>query len=339
MTYKEVLMRAREYFEGHCTCCTVCDGRACTNKIPGPGAKGTGAVTARNYDAWQNIYLNMDTLCENSSVDTSVEIFGKKFSLPLFAGPVGSVNSHYGKKYDDIAYNEALVAGCKDAGIVAWTGDGVDPVIMQSAAQIIGKASDCGVPTIKPWSLQVVKEKIELFRNIKPFAMAMDIDAAGLPFLKGLTPKAGSKSVEEMRQIIESAGFPFIIKGVMSAKVAKKAIEAGASGIVVSNHGGRVLDGTPSTASVLPEIVDEVAGKAVILVDGGIRSGLDIFRAVALGANGVLMARPFVQAVFGGAIEGVKLFVAKIKAELEDTMLMTGASTIKDITFDKIRVQ
>ena len=78
----------------------------------------------------------------------------------------------------------------------------------------------------------------------------MDIDAAGLPFLKGLTPPAGSKTVAELREIIDYAGVPFLIKGVMTVKGARKALEAGAAGIVVSNHGGRVLDGVPALSLI-----------------------------------------------------------------------------------------
>ena len=130
---------------------------------------------------------------------------------------------------------------------------------------------------------------------------------------------------------------PFIIKGVMTAKGAEKSLEAGASAIIVSNHGGRVLDQCPATAEVLPEIVEAVKGTGMkILVDGGIRSGVDIFKALALGADGVLIARPFVTAVYGGGVEGVELLIEKYAAELVDTMEMCGAATLKDITRDMV---
>ena len=115
-----------------------------------------------------------------------------------------------------------------------------------------------------------------------------------------------------------------------------KAKEAGAAAIIVSNHGGRVLDGTPSTAEVLPQIVKAVKGEMTILVDGGIRSGLDIFKALALGADGVVIARPFVTAVYGEGEEGIKTLVAKLKAELSDVMAMCGAKTISEINSDML---
>lgn len=161
---------------------------------------------------------------------------------------------------------------------------------------------------------------------------AMDIDAAGLPFLKNLDPPAGSKTVEELAEIVNAAGIPFIIKGIMTVAGAKKALEAGASGIVVSNHGGRVLDQTPATAEVLERIAEWNQGRMKIFVDGGIRQGTDIFKALALGADAVLIARPFVQVVYGGAQEGVRCYIEKLGGELKDTMAMCGAASLKDIT-------
>lgn len=123
----------------------------------------------------------------------------------------------------------------------------------------------------------------------------------------------------------------------MSVKGALKAKEAGASAIVVSNHGGRVLDQCPATAEVLAEIADAVDGSMKIFVDGGIRSGTDVFKALALGADAAIIARPFVTAVYGGGREGVESYVQKISSELADTMAMCGVSSLSEITRDCIR--
>ena len=176
-----------------------------------------------------------------------------------------------------------------------------------------------------------------LVHDAHPFAVAMDIDAAGLPFLQNLNPPAGSKSVEELRAIREAAGVPFIVKGVMTVKGALKAKEAGAEAIVVSNHGGRVLDQCPATAEVLEEIADAVGDSMKILVDGGIRSGTDVFKALALGADAAIIARPFVTAVYGGAREGVESYINKIGSELKDTMAMCGVASLAEITRDCVR--
>ncbi len=332
MNYNEVLAAARGNIGPYCKACPVCNGVACKNQIPGPGAKGNGDVAIRNYNKWQEIRVNMDTLCENITPDTSVELFGKKFDIPVFAGPVGAVKLHYGEKYTDEEYNDILISGAKDAGIAAFTGDGTNPDVMIAAAKAIKKYDGCGIPTIKPWNIDTIKEKFDLIKDSGCFAVAMDIDAAGLPFLKNMTPPAGSKSVRQMKEIVALSPAPFIVKGVMTAAGAEKALEAGASAIVVSNHGGRVLDGTPATAEVLPAIVEAVGGKMTILVDGGIRTGLDIFKALALGADGVIIARPYVTSVYGGRQEGVKAYTEKLKAELADIMSMCGAATVADIT-------
>lgn len=320
----------------YCKVCSVCNGAACKNQMPGPGAKGVGDNAVRNYQKWQEIRVNMDTIHENKPIDTSVELFGRTFKYPFFAGPVGAMTLHYGEKYDDLAYNNLLVDACAKGGIAAFTGDGTNAKVMEGATAAIKAAGGLGIPTVKPWNLETIREKMELVKASGSFAVAMDIDGAGLPFLKNLTPPAGSKTVDELREVAEMAGVPFIIKGIMTRRGALKAKDAGAAAIVVSNHGGRVLDQCPATAEVLEDIVEAVGGRMKILVDGGLRSGVDVFKALAMGADGVLLGRPFVTAVYGGAAEGVQCYIDKIGGELEDTMRMCGANTISDISRDMI---
>lgn len=326
-----MLENARTCIGPYCRACPVCNGKICRNTVPGPGAKGNGTGAIRNYEKWQEICVNMDTICENKPADTTFELFGRTFALPVFAGPVGAMKLHYGDKYDDLTYNNILVDACAKSSILAFTGDGTNPAVMKGAAEALKKNGGLGIPTVKPWNLETICEKMTLVKEADPLAIAMDIDAAGLPFLKNLQPPAGSKTVEELREIVSLAEKPFIIKGIMTVSGAKKALEAGAAGIVVSNHGGRVLDSCPATAEVLPDIADAVGGKMKIFVDGGIRSGMDVFKALALGADAVLIARPFVTMVYGGGAEGVKLYVEKLKAELADTMAMCGAHNLKEI--------
>ncbi len=336
MTQKEVLEQARACLGPYCKGCQVCDGRACRNQIPGPGAKGVGDTAIRNYNKWKEIRVQMDTICGNILPDTGFEMFGRTFSYPFFAGPVGAVKLHYGEKYSDAGYNEILVPACAKAGIAAFTGDGTDPEVMRAAVSAIRAEDGLGVPTVKPWNFDTIQEKLKMVHESGAFAVAMDIDAAGLPFLKNMTPPAGSKSVEELARIVKEAKIPFIAKGIMTVKGALKAREAGAAAIVVSNHGGRVLDQCPATAEVLPEIAAAVGDSMVILIDGGIRSGTDIFKALALGADGVLICRPFVTAVYGGGQEGVTELVERLGAELRDTMAMCGAHTLSEITQDMV---
>ena len=339
MEYNEVIKSARGCIGPYCKACPVCNGAACKNTMPGPGAKGIGDLAMRNYQKWQEIRINMDTICEQKALNTEIDLFGKKFAYPFFAGPVGAVKLHYGEKYTDQEYNEILLKGCADNRIAAFTGDGTDYNVMIEATGAIGKLNGQGIPTVKPWDLATIKEKMELVRKSGAFAVAMDIDAAGLPFLQNLTPPAGSKSVDELKEIVKMAEIPFILKGIMTPKGALKAAEAGVQGIVVSNHGGRVLDQCPSTAEVLPSVVKAVresGSQMKIFVDGGIRTGVDVFKALALGADAVLIARPFVTAVYGGQEEGITAYVNKIGAELKDTMHMCGAFSLDEINSEMI---
>ncbi len=338
MTFQEVIEKAKGNIGPYCKACPVCNGKACRNQMPGPGAKGVGDTAIRNYDKWQEIRVNMDTITENTPVDTSLELFGQKFRYPFFAGPVGAVKLHYGDKHTDATYNDILVSACAENGIAAFTGDGVDPEVMKAAAKAISSVEGKGIPTIKPWNLETIEEKMKLVKEAGAFAVAMDVDAAGLPFLKNMNPPAGRKTVEELAEVIRSCGTtPFIVKGIMTVKGALKAKEAGAAAIVVSNHGGRVLDQCPATAEVLREIKAAVGDSMKIFVDGGIRSGTDVFKALALGADAIIIARPFVTAVYGAEEEGVKAYVEKIGAELEDTMAMCGAHALSEISPDMIR--
>lgn len=338
MNYQEILENARTCMGPYCKACPVCNGKACTSQMPGPGAKGTGTVAIRNYEKWQDICVNMDTICENGKADTSFEIFGRTYKAPIFAAPIGAMKLHYGDKYDDLEYNNILVPACADAGIAAFTGDGVNAAVMQGATEAIRAKDGKGIPTVKPWDVNTLQEKLELIKASGSFAVAMDIDAAGLPFLKNLTPPAGSKTIEELAEIVKAAGVPFILKGIMTVKGALKAKEAGASAIVVSNHGGRVLDQCPATAEVLEEIVQAVGKDMKIFVDGGLRSGVDIFKALALGADAVLIGRPYVTAVYGGGAEGVATYTEKLTTELADTMTMCGAHNLSEISREMVRV-
>ena len=101
MNVNEIREKSRSVIGPYCKSCPVCNGKACSNKIPVPGSKGTGTVAIKNYEAWQKIEVKMDTLAENKEIDTTFEMFGKTFKYPIFAGPVGAVSQHYSDLYND----------------------------------------------------------------------------------------------------------------------------------------------------------------------------------------------------------------------------------------------
>jgi isopentenyl diphosphate isomerase/L-lactate dehydrogenase-like FMN-dependent dehydrogenase len=162
----------------------------------------------------------------------------------------------------------------------------------------------------------------------------MDIDAAGLITLRKMGRPVSPKPLEKLREIITKAGTKFIIKGVMTIEDAQLAQQAGAHAIVVSNHGGRVLDHTPGTADVLPKIAQEMKGKLQIIVDGGIRAGADVLKMLALGADAVMIGRPFSIAAVGGLTDGVAKYIETLRTELMQAMVMTGTRSLRQLPPD-----
>lgn len=338
MTYQEVLANAKTNMAPKCRVCRECNGLACRGEIPGVGGKGTGNAFVVNYEYLSKIKVNMDTIYENKGQDTSVSLFGKAFSAPVFAAPISGLSNNYNGYLNERTYAEALVPGCVQAGVAAFTGDGAPDHFLKDPLSAVQAAGGVAVPTIKPWAEETVFEKMDLALKAGAMAIAMDIDAAGLPLLAAAGKPVCSKSTEELAEIAAHSPVPFLLKGIMTADGAKKAVKAGVYGIVVSNHGGRVIDNTPATLEVLPEIKAAIGDQIKIFVDGGIRTGYDVFKAIALGADAVLIGRPYVVAACGGGAEGVTVYTRKIIAELQDAMKMTGCTVLNDISPDKVRL-
>nr|CAD1832283.1 unnamed protein product [Ananas comosus var. bracteatus] len=151
-----------------------------------------------------------------------------------------------------------------------------------------------------------------------------------------LDPSLSWKDIEWLRSI---TNLPILLKGIITAEDAKKAVEIGVSGIVVSNHGARQLDYTPATISVLEEVVKAVSGAVPVLLDGGIRRGTDVFKALALGANAVMVGRPIVYGLAAKGEYGVKRVIKMLQNELELTMALCGCPRIKDISRNHVHTE
>ena len=341
MDYNEMLKTARDLLAPKCRVCPVCDGRACRGEVPGAGGKGSGDSFVRNVAYLRDVQIVLDTLYAKHGQDTSCEFFGRKFALPAFPAPIGGMKMNYGSDISEEAQAERVLAGSAAAGSAAFTGDSPVREAFYGPLEAMKRLGVPGVPTIKPWSLDLALPRVQAAKEYGATAIAMDVDAAGLVNVKLNGGTVYPKSVADMKELVAAcAPLPFIVKGVMSAKGALKAAEAGVYGIVVSNHGGRVLDSSPATAEVLPEIRAALGENSPvkIFMDGGIRTGLDVFKAIALGADAVLIGRPIITASFGGGAEGVEMYLKKVAAELVATMLMTGASNLKEITRDMVRL-
>lgn len=339
MIYAEILERARAALSPRCTVCPVCNGRACAGRIPGPGGKGTGATAQRNFSYLaEHVKVEQRVLRAPFETDCTLELAGKQFATPIFAAPIGLIEGNYASHLTERTYAEAVVTGTQQAGSVAFTGGGSYDGCFLEPLEVIAQAGGWGVPTLKPWRMELVEERIRLSEQAHAIAIAMDIDTAGLPHANKSTNALLFKSQDDLRRIAEMTELPFFVKGIMTADEAVLAAEAGVYGIIVSNHGGRVLDHGLSTAEVLPEIRAAVGKRVKVLADGGVRSGVDAFKLLALGADAVLIGRPYAIAAFGGGAEGVRLYTGKVTAELRDTMAMTGCRTLSDISAKHVRI-
>lgn len=331
MNYKDMLKDARENLNGSCRVCKACNGVVCAGEVPGMGGKDTGSAFIQNFKSLQDVKINMRVIHNVVDPDTSVELFGKKMKAPIFAAPITGTTLNMGGKISEREYITPVVEGCIETGIFPMVGDtAVDSFLMDNL-DVLKENDGQGIVFIKPWENHDIIKKIKLAEEAGAFAVGVDVDACGLVTLSMHGKTVVPKDVEALKELKAATKLPFIVKGIMTVEDAMLAVQAGVDAIVVSNHGGRVLDCTPGAADVLPAIAEALKGKVTILVDGGVRSGVDVLKLIGLGADGVLIGRPFVTASFGGGKEGVEMYVNKVIDEFEATMRLTGCQSVKDI--------
>ncbi len=326
---------ARAKFKKICYVCKNCDGRDCPTGIPGMGGTGTGASFRRNLESLRNYKINTRLIHDIDEPDPSTDFLGIKLSLPVMAAPITGAVTNMGGAVDELDYNMHVLSGCSHAGTVAFVGDGASPDKYKIGLKAINKHKGAGIPVFKPRSdNREILKRIKAAEEVCARAVGIDIDAAVLKTMKLKNQAVGPKSFKDLSEIISSTKLPVILKGIMNPRDAVAAVEMGASGIIVSNHGGRVLDEMPGAMDVLESIVHEVKGKVTIMVDGGFRNGVDIIKALAVGAEYVLIGRPVAIATVGMGAEGTSFYFNKLRNELKKAMKLTGCKTLKDITND-----
>ncbi len=301
LTVRDVYDKAREALHPTCRVCPQCDGIACAGEYPAIGGIGSGASFQNNYTALHRVKLNLRSLTDATRADASVTIFGKRLSFPAMAAPMGFPATQFGKGVPQDVFFDAIIGGCADAGTVGAIGDTPRLSLegMKSRLDIIRRHAGNFVYCIKPIPNVTILKLMPMIEASGPFVLAIDTDSAGryAPATPDLMLE--TKSVAKLRELVRAIKIPLVVKGVMTPDEALKAGEAGAAGIVVSNHGGRVLDHTPGTAEVLPAIADKVKGKMVILTDGCVRYGNDVLKFLALGADAVMIGRHLLRAAYG----------------------------------------
>ncbi len=323
---------AREQLKGFCRVCPVCDGRACAGEVPGMGGVGTGSAFKANMDALARVKLNLRTIHAVKEPDMSLTLWGRTLAMPILVAPITGSSYNMGGTMTEEAFIAEMVAGALQAGTLCMTGDGADPTMFGSGIKA-GKANNgASIAIIKPRTQDMIRDHLRTAEEAGLVATGMDVDGAGLVTMAMKGQPVGPKTPDELHEAIAATRLPFIVKGVMTVDEAEAAVAAGASAIVVSNHGGRVLDFTPGAAEVLPAIAARVKGRAIIFADGGVRSGADVLKLLALGADAVLVGRPMVVAAFGGGREGVALVLNQLRNELLQAMLLTGTADVKQVS-------
>ena len=328
---KEIRDNARKMMETFCKVCPICNGKACAGQVPGMGGLGSGSSFTNNVSALTKIKFNMRLIHDVTEPDTTVTILGKKLALPVIAAPIGGVSFNMGGGVSEEDYIQAVISGCQSKGLIGCSGDGVPDFIHQAGFNAIKSTDGHGIPFIKPWEDEEFFNKLDAAKATGTDIIGMDIDAAGLITLRKMGRPVSPKSLEKLTEIISRAGMKFILKGIMTPDEAELAAKAGADAIVVSNHGGRVLDHAPGAADVLADIADKVKGKTTILADGGVRTGGDVLKMLALGADAVMVGRPFSVAAVGGLQPGVETYIDTLMAELKQTMVLTGTRSASSV--------
>jgi len=341
LTVKAVYTKARELLYPTCRVCPQCDGVACAGESGGIGGIGSGKSFQNNYTALQRVELNLRTLTELTRPDTSTTIFGQKLSFPAVAAPMGYNGAGFGKGMPVERFFDAIIGGCNDAGTAGGVGESPAFAVqdLQSRLDIVARYHGRAVYGVKPVPNSTIMKIYPMIEAAAPFMVTIDIDSAGR-YQRNTPPEVtyGPKSVAQLRDLARSIKMPLVIKGIMTPDEALLAADTGAKGIVVSNHGGRVLDGTPGGADVLAAIADKVKGKMVIFIDGCMQSGLDVIKCLALGADAVMVGRHLLRAAFGGGREGVALFMNTMKDEFERAMVLTGVPSVSKIDRRIVRV-
>lgn len=334
MTYEEVRNRAREMMMPRCYVCPECNGRGpCIGQVPGFGGMGANRGFQANYDSLAAVQLNSRVVHGVHVPDTSIDFFGTKISMPVVAAPTGGTTYNMGGKLTEEEFVTAICEGCSKAGTLGAVADGIgDPLpVFEKRLDTLERLGYKAIVGLKPRLNKDIIERMRLAEKAGVVALTIDLDSAGRAARATKGQTVEPKTLEQLKELVKASRLPLLFKGIMTPDEAELCIQAGAAGIVVSNHGGRTLADTPGTAAVLPQIADVVKGRCYIMVDGTVARGTDVEKYLALGAQCTLAGRHFVRAAHGGLADGVKLFANRLQSELAVAMTLTGAQRVADI--------
>ena len=296
------------------------------------GAAESKATFHRNPRAFRQYLFRQKIFHDVSEPDVSIELFGHSLPTPAITAPVGS----YSLISDDA--EREVAEGTERAGAMMFTSQAAkfDPRGWRSAAKS---------PLVFMAYMNRGKEEVSEYAKtaqdlgfaavgitmdtVKPVKIGDEVPLS----TKDGKPRKGHKSTpKDIEWMKQQVGLPVVVKGIMGADDARVAVNSGADALVVSNHGGRILDYNRSALEALPEVVDAANGKVPVLLDSGIRSGGDIVKAMALGAKAVLIGRPLAWGVGAFGARGVERVYAILAEEMQRVMTMTGVARVRDVT-------
>jgi len=329
---------ARKKLKGICAAYPSCDGnfdkicqREAYGKPIGLGGAGQGRSFRSNFEALENIQLNMSVLGDHFEPDTSCSFLGIGLDFPVLASSTAGAQN-YNDALDETMFCTSVLRGSKEAGTIGLRGDTWFYTPDDNPSLNAMKACDgYGIPIFKPRSQDVLKNLIEKAENIGCKAVGVDLDGCGSTIMARQGQPVFKKNVKDIEELVNFTTLPFITKGIMIPDEAQKCADAGAAVISVSNHGGRVLDSTPGVATMLPLIREKLGDSITITADGGVRTGYDVLKMLALGADAVFLGRDIIRAAVGAGTLGVKLHLEHIKKTLKKAMFMTGTKTVKRV--------
>jgi isopentenyl diphosphate isomerase/L-lactate dehydrogenase-like FMN-dependent dehydrogenase len=341
LSLEQVREAAKAKLKGVCGVYRICDGqdvRMCQGHSYGSpigiGGIGSGASFANNIKALDRLRLKPSLIGPDFEPDTGFDFFGHALSMPIMAASVSGITSFGGDSViTEPDFCRAVVDGCKDAGTMGWRGDSFNYSLDAPwGINAIAGAEGWGVQIVKPRSQETIASFFKKAAAAGCAACGVDVDGYGSNAMTHNNQPVFRKSVQDLRELASVTSLPFIVKGIMSVEDAEAAVEAGASAIVVSNHGGRVLDHTQGTVEALPMISKAVGNKTMVIVDGGIRTGFDALKMLASGAHAVLVGRDVARAAIGAGAQGVAIQMRFLKSDLTKAMKLTGCESLSKIS-------
>ena len=329
---------ARQKLAGVCAVNKVCDGdpdRLCMGtkygKPIGFGGAGQGTTFYANFLALTKHKLKTKVVQEHREPEMETTFLGKKIIMPVmvtsFSGTAISMNNAVSEE----EFQRGIIAGAKISGTIGMSGNTAD-FPDNPGVEIIKEYGGWGISVFKPQSQERL---LQLFRRAEKagvIAIGVDLDGFGSTnwALKG--KPLYRKSEKDLKELVDATEKPVIYKGIMNVEDAAKVVDSGAKAVDVSNHGGRVLDHQQGVAEVLPEITEEFKGKIAIMADGCIRTGFDVLKILALGADTALLGRPIAQVCVAGGPPAVKMYLDYVKKDLRMAMIMTGCNSLNDVS-------